>query len=79
MASLEEKIVHLKAEIVVYEKELAEATTPEEKKDLRQLITSTSEYLSRLLDRQREQARGNVFYFDGDFHSVPSVGHCCRH
>lgn len=62
MANLEDKIANLKREIAAYAKTLAEATTPEEKKDLRQLITSRRDVLKELLAQQREQARGKVLF-----------------
>lgn len=63
MASLEDKIADLKEEIAGYTKMLAEATTPEEKKDLlRRLIISRSDVLKELLVQQREQARGKVLF-----------------
>ena len=56
MASLDDKIAALEAEIEGYKLELKDATTREDKSELRGLIKSTSDYLTRLLDEKKTQS-----------------------
>jgi hypothetical protein len=56
MSTLEEEIRDLKAEIVEYRQEYANSS-PEEKKELRPLITASRNNLTALL-QQQSQAQG---------------------
>ncbi len=56
MASLDEEITALKAEIEGYKLELKDATSAEEKSELRGLIKSCRDNLTRLLDEKKAQS-----------------------
>lgn len=56
MASLNQKIEILKAEIEEYRVDLKGATTPEEKSELRGLINSSQDLLKELLQERRAQS-----------------------
>ena len=64
MASLDEEIAALKAEIEGYELDLKDAASREEKSELRGLIKSRSDNLTRLLDEKNGQSAGNPICFD---------------
>ena len=64
MASLDDKITSLKAKIEGYELELKDATSREEKSELRGLIKSCRENLTELEKRRNAQAAGNPICFD---------------
>jgi hypothetical protein len=61
MKTLEEKICALEDEIAGYVTQLSEATTPNEKSELRGLIKTRSETLNRLLDEKNGQSAGKLF------------------
>jgi hypothetical protein len=58
MKTLEEEISALKDEITGYVTQLSEATTPNEKSELRGLIKTGRETLNRLLDEKNGQSAG---------------------
>ena len=65
MASLDEEIAVLKAEIEGYKLELKDATITESRYDkLLDLIKSTSDCLTELEKRRNAQAAGNPICFD---------------
>ncbi len=64
MASLDEEITALKAEIEGYKLELKDATSREEKSELRGLIKSCCDNLTELEKRRNAQSAGNPICFD---------------
>ena len=63
MASLNEKISALEAKVEGYEVDLKNATTPEEKRLLLQIVNTRSETLNRLLDKERNaRSQGKISY-----------------
>ena len=64
MVSLDEEIAALKAEIEGYELDLKDATSREEKSELRGLIKSCSDNLTELLKLKNGQSAGNPICFD---------------
>ena len=63
MASLDNKIAALEAEIEGYKLEYKDATSPKEKSELRDLIKSCRDNLTRLLDEKKAQSAGNPICF----------------
>ncbi len=59
MASLDEKIAALEAEIEGYKLDLKDATSREEKSELRGLIKSSRDYLIEL-QKQKNPASGGI-------------------
>ena len=60
MASLDQEITALKAEIEGYKLDLKDAISREEKRELRGLIKSCHDHLTRLLDEKKAQSAGTV-------------------
>jgi len=58
VADLKEKISDLENEIEGYKVDLKNATSPEEKSELRGLIKSTRDTLNELLKKQNEVEKG---------------------
>ena len=65
MSALQEEIVNLKSEIDGYKNDLRDATSKEEKSELRGLITERGKTLNTLLaqqQQQQQQQQGGKFY-----------------
>ena len=72
MSVVQAKIDSLESKIEGYENDLSEATTKEEKSELRGLITETRKTLNTLLTQpqQQQQQQGGKFYIH--------IVHCVR-